>query len=164
VSLVFISQHLLGNYREIAMRLRSRIGCDKVDHHGVGCQHILSCCSSTQLLASTTDRANRLDSRPVDAGRTFQQKKSPVIRSSTIEGCDIELQTTTAANDAGGQCNNHHQMNSTLLVSTDQQWPTRSRRSILQRPGKPVGRPHNETMSSVATASHYNNTDGGGTS
>jgi hypothetical protein len=52
-------------------------------------------------LASTTDRANRLDNRSVDIGATIRligrdgvppkiKRKSPAIRS-TIEGRDIEI-------------------------------------------------------------------------
>jgi hypothetical protein len=62
----------------------------------VGCQHP----TAYRGLASTTDKANRLDNRPVGTGATTIQKKSPTIRS-TAEGHDIEIQETKQKIDNG---------------------------------------------------------------
>jgi hypothetical protein len=58
---VFISQHLLENYR----------GADyeSVDH---GERRLPTAYRGLQCLTSTTDRANKLDNRPVDTGATIR--------------------------------------------------------------------------------------------
>jgi hypothetical protein len=72
-SLVFISQHLL----EIS---RDEIGRDR----GVGCLHP----TAYRGIASTTDKANRHDNRPVDTGAMISHERL----QPTTEGRNIELQ------------------------------------------------------------------------